>query len=170
MLFDGVSVGHPGDVIADGPLQSAPCYPLLDLVALGVNSRMWQRVYFSLARLLTWPLSARGAGLGGIFKSTNSGGSWSHNSPTAVAYGHFDVLALDPSDITPPTTVYAGAGWGGVYRSDDGGATWTEISNALPAFRNIRSIAVHPTNPNIMYVALVGMLLTQTSPTKKFCR
>lgn len=39
-------------------------YPLLDLVALGVNSRMWQRVYFSLARLLTWPLSARGAGLG----------------------------------------------------------------------------------------------------------
>jgi photosystem II stability/assembly factor-like uncharacterized protein len=48
-------------------------------------------------------------------------------------------------------------GWGdGVYRSDDGGRTWSNVG--LKASEHIGSIVVHPTNPDIVWVAAQGPL------------
>ena len=32
VFFDGISVSHPGDVIADGPFNSAGWYPFLNML------------------------------------------------------------------------------------------------------------------------------------------
>ena len=59
----------------------------------------------------------------GIFKSTDSGGSWAKCNLTAA-----DVfsLAIDPKT---PTTLYAGGS--GVFKSTDGCASWNAINNGL---------------------------------------
>src|SRR5205823_50984 len=63
-----------------------------------------------------------------------------------------------------PTVVYAGTGEAclrsnvshgdGVYRSTDGGKTWTNLG--LKETRHISRVAIHPTNPDIAYVAALG--------------
>jgi len=99
---------------------------------------------------------------GGVWKSTNKGTTWEsifdHQSVST-----FGDLAIAPSN---PNVVYAGTGeqqnrqstsWGdGVYRSDDGGATWHHLG--LANTRHIGRVRVHPTNPDIAYVAALGNL------------
>ncbi|UCD23144.1 MAG: glycosyl hydrolase, partial [Gemmatimonadota bacterium] len=99
---------------------------------------------------------------GGIWKSTNKGTTWTpifEHQPVST----FGDLAIAPSNSD---IIWAGTGeqnnrqstsWGnGVYRSDDGGQTWTHVG--LDETRHIGEIAVHPTDPNIAYVAALGNL------------
>ena len=64
---------------------------------------------------------------GGVFKSTNGGGSW-----TAMNAGLTNPLvnafAIDP---TSPGTLYAGTGGGGVFKSTNGGGSWTAMNAGL---------------------------------------
>ena len=72
----------------------------------------------------------RGAG-GGIFKSTNGGGSWSAIN-AGLQFGsdtHVRALAIDPST---PATLYAGMErGGGAFKSTDGGGSWSAINAGL---------------------------------------
>jgi photosystem II stability/assembly factor-like uncharacterized protein len=90
-----------------------------------------------------------GAG-GGVFKSTNSGESW---SPSLSAdYNHStDTLAIDPR-IT--TTLYAGGSFG-VSKSTDGGASWHTINNGLAnQYGNayVRALVIDPRTTTTLYV------------------
>jgi photosystem II stability/assembly factor-like uncharacterized protein len=104
-----------------------------------------------------------GAASGGVFKSINGGTSWQpvfDNSGGAQSIG---AIAIAPSD---PQVVWVGTGeannrqsssWGnGVYRSVDGGRTW--VSLGLADTHHIGRIVVHPTNPDVAYVAALGHL------------
>jgi photosystem II stability/assembly factor-like uncharacterized protein len=103
-----------------------------------------------------------GAAAGGIFKTVNGGQSFSpiFDDQPNPSIGD---LALAPSN---PSILYAGTGepnnrqsssWGnGVYKSMDAGATWTHLG--LKETRHIGRIVVHPTNPDIVYVAALGDL------------
>ena len=103
-----------------------------------------------------------GAAAGGIFKSVNGGQSWQavFEDQSNPSIGD---LALAPSN---PSIIYAGTGepnnrqsssWGnGVYKSTDGGITWTPLG--LKETHHIGRIVVHPTNPDIVYVAAQGDL------------
>jgi photosystem II stability/assembly factor-like uncharacterized protein len=51
-----------------------------------------------------------------------------------------------------PLTYYAAAAAGGVWKSNDGGITWKPIFDDQPA-SSIGSIAVAPSDPNVVYVA-----------------
>jgi photosystem II stability/assembly factor-like uncharacterized protein len=97
---------------------------------------------------------------GGVFKSTDGGETW---TPAADKYfggtiGAFGVSASNP-DI-----VYVGTGefpirgnvsrGDGVFKTTDGGKTWTALG--LAGTRQIARVRVHPTNPDIVYVAAQG--------------
>ena len=65
---------------------------------------------------------------GGVFKSTDSGSSWSPANGDLTS-PFIQGLAIDPST---PTTVYAGTRTGGVvFKSTDGGSSWSPANSGL---------------------------------------
>lgn len=107
-----------------------------------------------------------GFGSGSLWKSKNNGLTWKPIFDDQPSYGIGDV-ALAPSNTN---IVYLGTGetlkkprnftmpGTGMYRSDDGGETWRHIG--LSDTWHISKVTVHPTNPDIVFVAAVGHLWT----------
>ena len=111
-----------------------------------------------------------GATHGGVWKTDDAGTYWRN-----VSDGFFrtsPVGAIDVS-LSNPAVVYVGMGEAiprqsttpgdGVYRSTDGGRTWTHVG--LTETRHIAKIRIHPSNPDIVYVAAAGDLFG-TSPER----
>jgi hypothetical protein len=105
------------------------------------------------------PHSAYFAGEGGVFYNPGGGATWvAGGSLTDTAVTAIAVSAISPS------VLYAG-GWGDeafhndqdvgkVFRSTDYSAHWTELNISDPiSISTISDIAVHPTNPEIVYLA-----------------
>ena len=65
-----------------------------------------------------------------------------------AAGGRVSRVAGVPGD---PTTYYAATASGGVWKSGDGGTTWSPVFDDQP-IASIGSIAVAPSNPNVVYV------------------
>lgn len=65
-----------------------------------------------------------------------------------AAGGRVSRVAGIPGD---PSTYYAATASGGVWKSTDGGATWKSVFDDQP-ISSIGSVAVAPSNPNIVYV------------------
>src|ERR1700761_70927 len=103
-----------------------------------------------------------GSAAGGLFKTVNGGQSWQSLFDDQPNSSVGDI-AIAPSN---PSIVYVGTGeannrqsssWGdGVFNTMDGGATWSHIG--LEKTHHVGRIVVHPTDPNIAYVAAVGDL------------
>ena len=101
-----------------------------------------------------------GAGPGGLWKTVNNGTTFDSIFDDEQTSSIGDVVVA-PSD---DNIVYVGTGEGnlrnsayhgdGVYRSDDGGATWLNVG--LQESGQIGRLAVHPSNPDIVYVAAQG--------------
>jgi len=101
-----------------------------------------------------------------FFKSTDAGITWNHvhvNSYSGNCYS----LCVDPAN---PNTVYVGgyyynaAYYPSVFKSTDGGSNFTDVSSGLPvAGYYIYSLAVHPTNPNIVYAGAYSGIYRSTS-------
>ena len=98
---------------------------------------------------------------GGVWKTEDARISWRNVSDGFFRRASVGALALAPSDRK---VLYAGMGeccirsnvshGDGVYRSTDGGATWAH--RGLTATRHIARIRVHPTEPDLVYVAALG--------------
>ena len=103
-----------------------------------------------------------GLATGGIFKTSDNGVSFEpiFDKEAVQSIG---AVAVAPSDSD---VVWVGtgepndrnsSGWGnGIYRSTDGGGTWQNVG--LKDSREIARVIVHPTNPEIAYVAALGHL------------
>ncbi len=99
---------------------------------------------------------------GGVWKTTNSGMSWTPVSD-GQPFGTSSIGAIAVSE-SDPNVVYAGTGeydirgnvsYGdGIYKSMDGGKTWKHIG--LENTRQIARIRINPKNPDIVYVAALG--------------
>ncbi|HTG31820.1 MAG TPA: hypothetical protein VLB76_02730 [Thermoanaerobaculia bacterium] len=101
-----------------------------------------------------------GGAAGGVWKSTNGGLTWTpvfDDQPVAsigaiaVAPSNPDVVWVGTGEGNPRNSVSVG---GGVYRSLDAGRTWTHLG--LDKTERIDRIVVHPTNPDIAWVAALG--------------
>ena len=101
-----------------------------------------------------------GAVNGGVWESRDAGRTWQPRfDDTGV--GSIGALAIAPS---APRVIYAGTGEAdmrssiargdGVYRSGDGGASWQHVG--LDRTFQIGRILVHPTDPDVVFVAALG--------------
>ncbi|HEX3747990.1 MAG TPA: glycoside hydrolase [Bryobacteraceae bacterium] len=98
---------------------------------------------------------------GGVWKTENAGHSWQPISDEGIPIGSVGAIAVAPSN---PNIVYVGTGepdiraqhsYGdGMYKSSDAGKTWKHIG--LENSEHIGRIAVDQTNPNRLYVAVLG--------------
>jgi len=102
---------------------------------------------------------------GGLWKTTNAGTTWKpiSDSVGAAAVG---AVAIAPSN---PSVVWMGTGdqanarssysGKGVFKSTDAGATWEFMG--LPHSHHIARILIHPTKPDVVYVAAIGHLFSK---------
>ena len=102
-----------------------------------------------------------GATGGGVWKTTDYGQTWTNVSDGFFATGSIGAIAVAESN---PDVVYVGTGSAairsnviqgrGVYRSRDAGRTWTFVG--LREAGQIGAVRVHPSNPDLAYVAALG--------------
>ena len=102
-----------------------------------------------------------GAVGGGVWKSIDAGANWSPISDSTFHSSSVGAISVAPSD---PNVLYVGMGeadmrsnisYGdGVYKSTDAGKSWKFMG--LPKADAIANIEIHPTNPDVVYVASVG--------------
>ena len=74
------------------------------------------------------PSTIYAGGVGGIFKSTDSGWTWNSvsNGLPFANDASFHSILVNPADHL---TLYAAQGWGSIYKSIDGGAHWNSIGS-----------------------------------------
>ena len=107
---------------------------------------------------------------GGLWKTEDAGAHWNNISDGFFKTGSVGAVAASESN---PNIIYVGMGehairgvmtsYGdGVYKSTDAGKTWTHLG--LESTEQISRIVIHPTNPDIVYVAAQGKY---SSPTEE---
>ncbi|MEQ8713428.1 MAG: glycosyl hydrolase [Cyclobacteriaceae bacterium] len=102
-----------------------------------------------------------GAVGGGLWKTTDSGQNWKPVTDGQINSSSVGAVAVA---ATNPDIVYIGMGevalrgnimqGDGVYKSVDAGETWQHMG--LPETHAIAKIRVHPTDPDVVYVAALG--------------
>ncbi|QCX01552.1 glycosyl hydrolase [Aggregatimonas sangjinii] len=101
---------------------------------------------------------------GGLWKTEDAGQRWNNISDGFFEMGSVGAVAVSSYNTN---IVYVGMGehaprgvmtsYGdGVYKSTDAGATWKHMG--LTETQHISRIVIHPTNPDIVYVAAQGQL------------
>lgn len=102
-----------------------------------------------------------GATGGGLWKTVDGGNEWFPVTDGKISSSSIGAVAVAE---TNPDVVYIGGGetqlrgsitqGDGVYKTTDGGETWRHLG--LKETQAISRIRVHPTNPDIVYVAALG--------------
>ena len=103
---------------------------------------------------------------GGIWKTTTGGREW-ENISDGFFGGSIGAITVSKSD---PNVIYVGGGEKtvrgnvssgyGIWKSVDAGQTWS--ASGLAKSRHIPRIAVHPTNHNIVFAAVLGNIYKPT--------
>jgi photosystem II stability/assembly factor-like uncharacterized protein len=147
---------------------AAPELPVENEVFKGINYRLVgpfrggrsAAVAGSYTQKNTFYFGATG---GGVWKTADGGSNWKNISDGFFG-GTIGAVAVAPSD---ETIIYVGEGektmrgnvsegLGGMWRTDDGGKSWTNLG--LKDGRHIVRIVIHPKNPDVVWVAVMGHL------------
>jgi photosystem II stability/assembly factor-like uncharacterized protein len=157
--------GRPGAVVVAAQSAAAPS---VDPAAL--NLLRWRSVGPSrggrVVAVAGDPVNKftfyQGTTGGGVWKTDDGGLNWVNVSDGFFHAGSVGAIQVAPSN---PNVIYVGMGEGcirgnasygdGVYKSTDAGKTWTHMG--LEATRQTGRLQIHPTNPDIVYVAAFGL-------------
>ncbi len=109
---------------------------------------------------------------GGVYKTIDGGNTWEN-----VSDGYFktgSVGAIDVAD-SDPNVIYVGMGetdirgnmspGDGMYRSTDAGKTWSYLGLGDTQF--IGDIEIHPTNPDVVWIAAMGKLFGNVESSER---
>jgi len=108
-------------------------------------------------------LNLGGRTCGPIFRSTDSGNTWSVISENVPYFGQnfcspSGGLTDVAQSISSPTALYCTAsypnGTGAYFRSDDSGATWRQLKGGMAAPPEV--VKIDPTNPDVVYIGTFG--------------
>jgi photosystem II stability/assembly factor-like uncharacterized protein len=101
-----------------------------------------------------------GGAAGGVWKTVNEGVTWTpvFEDELTASIGDIAIAPSDQEQVWVGTgeanifrSSHAGAG---IYKSTDGGDTWTHMG--LTETQTIARVIVHPTNPDVVWVAASG--------------
>ena len=105
---------------------------------------------------------------GGVWRTTDAGAGWTNISDgyfeagsigaIAVADSNADVIYVGTGSACPRGNISPGVG---MYKTTDAGRTWTHIG--LRTAGMIGRIRIHPTNPDLVYVAVTGNLFAPSA-------
>ncbi|HEX9885026.1 MAG TPA: hypothetical protein VGA70_00985, partial [Longimicrobiales bacterium] len=136
----------------------------IDYREIGPTRQSGRFVDFAVPSQQPWTFYAA-TGSGHLWKTTNNGITFEPiftDEPVfsigdmAVAPSNPDILYLGSGEANNSRSTY----WGdGVYKSTDAGETWTNVG--LPESHHIGRVVVHPTDPDIVYVAALGHLYSE---------
>jgi uncharacterized protein (TIGR03437 family) len=91
-----------------------------------------------------------GSGAQGLFRSTDSGATWSATSINTFLTGI-------STDANHAGVVYVTTNDGKIYKSTDSGATWTSLTGSLPTgFDRLLNVAADPSNSSVLWGAGEG--------------
>jgi photosystem II stability/assembly factor-like uncharacterized protein len=113
------------------------------------------------AHLYTFYVGARN---GGVWKTTNNGTTFTpvfegkdveSIGALAIAPSNSEIVWVGTGDASCTRSAYPG---NGIYKSVDGGGSWQHMG--LRDSQHIARVVIHPTNPDIVYVAAMGHLFS----------
>lgn len=110
-----------------------------------------------------------GSASGGVFKSTDRGLSWEEKTTDwgSPPIGDIAIRQTNPNEVWVGTGESNGGSGSiayegfGLLRTRNGGDSWENMG--LPNSGSISKIALHPSNPFIIYVAAMGFLFEENS-------
>lgn len=98
---------------------------------------------------------------GGVWHTDDAGHHWDPIADDALTSGNVGAIAVAEAN---PDVIYVGTGSAcirgnvsvghGVWKSEDGGASWSFVG--LPDAGAIGEMVVHPTDPDLVYAAVLG--------------
>ena len=134
----------------------------IDLAIDPSNSRiLYAAMYHRLRK--PWSFESGGPG-GGIYKTSDGGGTWTRLTrglPESTGRMGLDIYRARPSTVYAVIESDAGgqssisefrSRAGGVFRTDDGGDTWTRLSDMTPRSFYFSQIRVDPADDKRVYV------------------
>jgi len=95
---------------------------------------------------------------GGLFKSTDEGGTWNPLNLGLPQGSSIHVIAINPQN---PSTLYLGTVYG-ILKSTDRGSDWSPVNSGLPAFAGppggatVDSLAIDQQQPDTVYAAITS--------------
>jgi len=159
-LFFSVAVGPS----AFGQAIPAEILKTLNYRSIGPTRESGRFVDFAVPLQQKYTFYAASA-TGGLWKTVNNGQTFTplftdekvfSIGDVAGAPSNPDILWVGSGEANNSRTTYYGDG---VYKSVDGGLTWKNMG--LPESHHIGRIVIHPSNPDIVYVAALGHLYSE---------
>ena len=154
MLFRSAAWDVQKKMIAASP------YKLIPAQSIGPSNHTGRMTSIAVAGSGPTRTIYVGAATGGVWKSTNNGLTWRpiFEKEATASIGDVAVASSNPQIVyvgTGEDNIFRASLSGtGMYKSINGGLTWTNIG--LTDTGTIGRVLVHPTNPNIVYVAASG--------------
>jgi photosystem II stability/assembly factor-like uncharacterized protein len=164
VLSSALALGIQSPTDAQAQTLTQELVSTLEYRSIGPTRQSGRFVDIAVPEGRPWTFYAATAS-GNLWKTSNSGITFEplFDSETVFSIGDLDISKSNPD------VIYLGSGeannsrssyWGdGVYKSVDAGETWTNVG--LPESQHIGRVVIHPTIPDIVYVAVLGKLYSE---------